>query len=125
MPFYMPSDPHGASVLCAAVRISTATVHKAGAFRTALLRSCFLILLSIVLTTGCASPSTHVKIPPRPRWSFPADARITERAILTARGREYPMNGFLVSSETGGLRLVVTESFGQMLADVLVQPNGE
>lgn len=85
----------------------------------------FVLLGALLLMmAGCASSPQHAEHLARPDWTFPGDARITERAILTARGKEYPLNGFLACSQTGGLRLVVTESFGQVLADVLVNPEG-
>ena len=84
------------------------------------------ILLPVLLIVGCGTvshpPSGAL---PSPSWSFPPDARITQRGILTARGRQFALNGFLSRSETGGLRLLITESFGQRLADVLVKPDGK
>lgn len=49
---------------------------------------------------------------------------MTQRAVLTARGRQFALNGYLAQSATGGWRLIITETFGQTLADVLVKPNG-
>jgi hypothetical protein len=34
------------------------------------------------------------------------------------------LNGYLAVSKTGGKRLIVTENFGAVLADVLVKPDG-
>jgi hypothetical protein len=45
--------------------------------------------------------------------------------VLTARGRQFALNGYLAQSATGGRRLVITEMFGQVLADVLVKPDGK
>jgi len=88
--------------------------------------NCAVIIALVILAAGCSTAPQKTAAPlVHPTWSFPSDARITERAILTARGKEYPLNGFLASSETGGLRLVVTEGFGQVLADVLVTTNGD
>ena len=44
--------------------------------------------------------------------------------MLTALGRQYPLNGYLARSATGGQRLIVTENFGNVMADVLVKPDG-
>jgi hypothetical protein len=56
--------------------------------------------------------------------TFPPDAFITQRATLTARGRQFTLNGYLARSEQGGLRLIVTENFGNVLADLLVRRDG-
>ena len=40
-------------------------------------------------------------------------------------GRQFTLNGYLASSSTNGQRLVVTENFGSILADVLVKPDGK
>jgi hypothetical protein len=40
------------------------------------------------------------------------------------RGRQFTLNGYLATSAAGAKRLVVTENFGGVLADVLVQPDG-
>lgn len=55
---------------------------------------------------------------------FPDEAFITQRAILTARGRQFTLNGYLSLSARGGRRLIITENFGTVLADVLVKPDG-
>ncbi len=79
----------------------------------------FILLLALLLT-GCGTSPTM----PRTGRSFPANALITQRGILTARGRQFTLNGYLSLSETGGMRLIVTENFGSVLADVLVKPDG-
>jgi hypothetical protein len=74
---------------------------------------------------GCAGAPPSPTGVPHPAISLPADGFITQRAVLSIRGRQFPLNGYLAVSETGGKRLVVTENFGQVVADVLVQPDGE
>jgi hypothetical protein len=84
-----------------------------------------LLSLVFVLTAGCVAPpaaQSHFSPPPH---LFPADGFITQRAVFTARGRQFPLNGYLALSETGGKRLVITENFGHVVADVLVKPDGE
>ena len=79
------------------------------------------LLVVAVFSGGCATRS--VAPLSAARREFPADARITQRAILTARGRQFTLNGYLSLSQTGGKRLLVTENFGNVLADVLVKPD--
>jgi hypothetical protein len=88
-------------------------------------RSRFVRLL-VLLAAGCASPLPQPSSAPRqPRsGSFPADALVTQRAVLTVHGRQFALNGYLALSETGGRRLIVTEMFGLVLADVLVKRDG-
>jgi hypothetical protein len=73
---------------------------------------------------GCTTPA-----PPQPSTlrlsaSFPAEAFLTQRAVLTGRGRQFAFNGYLAFSQTRGMRLVLTGDFGQILADVLVKHDG-
>ncbi len=80
----------------------------------------FFVLL---LAAGCATA------PPPENFSlggnlFPADALMIQRAVLTIHGRQFTLNGYLAVSKTGGKRLIVTENFGAVLADVLVKPDG-
>ena len=84
------------------------------------------ILLLALLTAGCATPK-FIEPPPiaHPARLFPADAFITQRAVLTVHGRQFTLNGYVAKSETHGLRLIVTETFGGVLADVLVKPDGK
>jgi hypothetical protein len=85
----------------------------------------FFIFLSALLLAGCATPQI-VLVPPvsHPAKLFPADAFITQRAVLTVHGRQFTLNGYVAKSEARGLRLIVTENFGGVLADVLVKPDG-
>ena len=84
-----------------------------------------LLPLVFILAAGCAtapSDQTHFT---RPANLFPADGFVTQRAVFSARGRQFPLNGYLALSKTGGKRLVITENFGHVVADVLVKPNGD
>jgi hypothetical protein len=81
------------------------------------------VLLLLWLAAGCAIP------PPAgqasgPAAGLPVEGLVTQRAVLTARGRQFALNGYLAQSAAGGRRLIVTEMFGQVLADVLVKPDG-
>jgi hypothetical protein len=81
-----------------------------------------LIFPLLVLLVGCATiPRSQIQ---RPANTFPADALITQRGVLTVLGRQYTLNGYLASSSTNGKRLIITENFGSVLADVLVKPDG-
>ncbi|MBP9903552.1 MAG: hypothetical protein V9H26_12350 [Verrucomicrobiota bacterium] len=81
-----------------------------------------LPFVAIVLLAGCA---TAPRIPiQRPPDLFPPEALITQRGVLTVLGRQFTLNGYLATSATGAKRLVVTENFGSVLADVLVKPDG-
>jgi len=79
------------------------------------------LLAGLAAITGCATHSPSTSTTPLPR--FPSDAFITQRAILTARGKQFTLNGYLSLSAAGGKRLLVTENFGNVLADVLVKPD--
>jgi len=82
-----------------------------------------LILLALAVLTGCATtPRTQIQRAPD---SVPADALITQRGVLTVLGRQFTLNGYLASSSTNGQRLIVTENFGSVLADVLLKPGGK
>jgi hypothetical protein len=86
-----------------------------------------LLLLAAVVLTGCATaPRTQIQRTPN---SFPADALIIQRGVLTVftplGRRQFTLNGYLASSSTKGQRLIVTENFGSVLADVLVKPDGK
>ena len=80
------------------------------------------VAVVLLIGSGCASPA------PAPAWrpNRPAavEGMITHRAILTARGRQFTLNGYLATSATGDRRLIVTEMFGQVLADALVKSDG-
>ena len=81
-----------------------------------------LFLTALLLTAGCASvPKTSFHPATSP---FPPDALVTQRGVLTVLGRQFTLNGYLALSATGGKRLVVTENFGNVLADVLITPDG-
>jgi hypothetical protein len=80
--------------------------------------------LLLLLATGCASAPPPENLS-RAANSFPADALMTQRAVLTVHGRQFTLNGYLALSKTGGKRLIITENFGAALADVLVKPDGK
>ena len=86
----------------------------------------FALLLAVTasLLCGCATtPRAQIQRAPN---SFPADALITQRGVLTFfGGRQFTLNGYLAHSSTNGQRLIVTENFGGILADVLVKPDGK
>ncbi len=77
-----------------------------------------------LVLNGCTTaPRTQIQRPPN---AFPADALITQRGVLTVfGGKQFTLNGYLASSATNGQRLVLTENFGGVLADVLVTPDGK
>ncbi len=81
------------------------------------------LLVVMLLGAGCAT-APLADNSWRAQRHFAPDGFMTHRAILTARGKQYPINGWLAMSKTGGMRLVVTEHFGTALADVLVKPDG-
>ncbi|HVU27803.1 MAG TPA: hypothetical protein VHG71_08730 [Verrucomicrobiae bacterium] len=81
--------------------------------------------LIFLLAGGCATqhlPTSH--LPPL-KDSFPANGFITQRALFTAHGRQFALNGYLAVSATGGWRFIVTETLGSVVADVLVKPDGK
>jgi hypothetical protein len=86
-------------------------------------RNFFLLPLILFLAAGCATASRHTQFS-CPANLFQANAFITQRALFNARGQQFALNGYLALSETGGKRLVVTENFGHIVADVLVKPDG-
>jgi hypothetical protein len=86
-------------------------------------RNFFLLPLILLFAVGCASVPKNAA--PRPANLFPADAFQTQRAVLTAFGKQFTFNGYLALSSTGGKRLVIMENFGNVLADVLVKPDGK
>ena len=97
------------------LRYATA-VQDAGAFA-------LLLSLATILFSGCATtPRSQTQREPN---TFPADALITQRGVLTVLGRQFTLNGYLASSATNGQRLIITENFGGVLADVLVTPDGK
>jgi hypothetical protein len=91
-------------------------------------RNFLLIPLMALLAAGCAVTAPP-GIPPAARMfpgrMAPVNGLEVQRAVFTARGRQFALNGYLATSETGGKRLIVTETFGNMMADVLVKPGGK
>ena len=94
--------------------------------RTSSLRSFgwSVIVLAAVLFTGCASVSPPQKAFTRPAGMFPAEGMVVQRAVFTVYGRQFALNGYLALSPTGGKRMIITETFGNVMADVLVKPDG-
>src|SRR5258706_3356050 len=80
----------------------------------------FLVLF---LVAGWVTPPPAGKLPHLAN-SFPADALVTQRGVLTVHGRQFAVNGYVALSATGDTRLIMTESFGHVLADVLLKPDG-
>src|SRR5690242_9152360 len=75
------------------------------------------LLLMLVSAAGCinlphALPNTFT----RPEGLFPENGLIVQRGILTALGKQYTMNGYVALDDTGDMRLILTELFGQVLA---------
>jgi hypothetical protein len=90
------------------------------------MRRNLLPLLLVLLVAGCAStPPPPETLSARQPNLFPADGLLVQRALFTARGRQFALNGYLALSETGGKRLIVTENFGNVMADLLVKPDGK
>jgi len=85
--------------------------------------SVLLLWISAIGLVGCATLPEPVNAP-HPVPLLAADVLVTQRAVLTARGRQFALNGYLAQSAIGGRRLVITEMFGQVLVDVLVKPDG-
>src|SRR5262249_31609370 len=75
----------------------------------------------LFLLPGCA---TRPPASPRSASYSPINALTTQRAVLTARGRQFAMNGYLATSDMGAMRLIVTGGFDQVWADLLVRPDG-
>ena len=89
-----------------------------------MLRNAFILLLAM-LASGCAAPrSSSPPGKPLPVRLFPPEAMVTQRGVLTVLGRQFPLNGYVARSEAHGLRLVMTDNFGGVLADALVKPDG-
>jgi hypothetical protein len=84
-------------------------------------RNSFFLLLP--LAAGCVTTPQPGNLP-RAENSFPPDAFMIQRAVLTVHGTQFTLNGYLALSRTGGRRLIVTENFGSVLADVLMKPDG-
>ena len=86
-------------------------------------RNLFFLLLMLPVA-GCVTTPPPGN-PLRVANSFPADALMIQRVMLTVHGRQFTLNGYLALSRTGGKRLIVTENFGSVLADALVKPDGK
>jgi hypothetical protein len=82
-----------------------------------------IALMALLCGAGCATSSPS-RLPAHAPGQFPDECLITQRAVLTALGRQFSLNGYLTRSANGGQRLVITENFGSVLADVLVKPDG-
>ena len=50
---------------------------------------------------------------------------LVQRVVFSALRRQFPLNGYLALSATRGKRLILTESFGAVMADVLIKPDGK
>jgi hypothetical protein len=87
-------------------------------------RNHIIILLLAGMLAGCVSAPSPAKLP-HGTITQPAEGMLLQRAVLTIHGREFSLNGYVVRSETQGLRLIMTENFGGVLADVLVKPDGK
>jgi hypothetical protein len=83
-----------------------------------------LYFLLLLFAAGCATTPLPGNLP-RVVNLFPGDALLIQRAMLTVHGRQFTLNGYLALSKIGGQRLIVTENFGAVLADVLVKPDGK
>src|ERR1700744_511696 len=83
-----------------------------------------VIFLAAVLFTGCPSAPVSQKAFTRPAGMFPAEGMVVQRALFTVYGRQLWLNGYLAFSPTGGRRMIITETFGNVMADVLVKPDG-
>jgi len=88
-----------------------------------LLSTMVLVSLSLLLITGCATSKSKPTTAAFER-EFPPNAFMTHRAIFTARGKQFALTGYLALSETGGKRLIISQSLGQTMADLLIKPDG-
>jgi hypothetical protein len=79
----------------------------------------FLLPWMFLLVAGCVATPPAQSHFSRPANLFPANGFITQRAMFSARGRQFPLNGYLALSQTGGKRLVITENFGHVMAVVM------
>jgi hypothetical protein len=92
----------------------------------AMMRSCCWWLTTIFLAfcafliVGCATS----KSAGTPERDFPANAFMVHRAIFSARGKQFALTGYLALSDTGGKRLIISQSLGQTMADLLIKPDG-
>jgi hypothetical protein len=82
-----------------------------------------LALSLVIFVSGCATAPVAKMAAPAVR-EIPSEAFMTHRVIMNARGREFALTGYLALSQSRGMRLIVSESFGQQLGDVLIKPDG-
>ena len=86
-------------------------------------RNLLLLPLCLLFAAGCAmTPKEPIA---RPAPIAPVDGFQTHRAVFTALGRQYTFNGYLATSQTGAKRLLVTENFGMVFADLIIKPDGQ
>lgn len=115
--------PDARKVMGGGGKQNPAPLRVATAIQNAVARALLLAVTPILFLSGCATAPRHqIQRPPE---AVPADALITQRAVLTVLGRQFTLNGYLATSATNGQRLVITENFGNVLADVLVTPDGK
>ena len=84
----------------------------------------FWFLVFPLLLCGCSNTPATAPNPPRPSGLFPSNAQVTQRGILKTFRGEFPLTGYVALNEAGDRRLFLTETFGPVLADVLVQRDG-
>ena len=85
----------------------------------------FLAIGLFLLAAGCATaPTPGNPVKPPAASNIPPDALVTQRGLLTIHGRQFSLTGYVACSESEGLRLILTENFGGVLADVLIKPDG-
>jgi len=82
------------------------------------------VMMMVLIATGCATAVRPTPSTPHPTGLFPPSGLITQRATLTVRGRQFALTGYVALDATQGRRLIVTELFGHVLADVLVKRDG-
>lgn len=86
----------------------------------------FIVLLpglSSIGLVGCRTSLPPADVP-RPMAAIPDNGLVTQRAVLTARGQQFALTGYLAQSVVGGRRLIIMETFGHVLADVLIKRDG-
>jgi hypothetical protein len=86
------------------------------------MRRNFLPLALGLMLAGCATTPAPFE---RPAGTFPAEGLIVQRVVLSLYSRQFALNAYAALSPTGGRRLIITETFGTVLADVLVKPDGK